>query len=317
LRIYGDGSAGQRIVESSTSLRDINLQYMDFIVEEGVTLTVPSGTVIRCAGQFINRGVVRVETGALGGFRSTIAPDEVEVPPHPGISNLSATHGELGGRDRSLAGGLGGVELSEFEARQILLSGVNAGGGGGAAASDRLRLGLGKHNSGQAGGGSLVILARDGVINDGEISADGQSPTVFGVAGGGGAGGVVILASAGSISNFGVIHADGGAGQSSDTNEGPSGGGGGGIVHLISPIIDNSGQVRVAGGVAGTAGLPASVTESVRSGGAGGGACGGTGGDGGGVHRNLLFPTRGDPEPATDGEPGYVFETPVDPTALF
>src|SRR5262245_58211752 len=52
LRIYGDGSAGDRIFSADSILAVGNLQFHDFTVNPGVTLHIHSGTVIRCTGTF-------------------------------------------------------------------------------------------------------------------------------------------------------------------------------------------------------------------------------------------------------------------------
>ena len=57
LRIYGDGSAGAKTVNAAenwntTPANAVNLQFTDFTVNAGNTLTVDSGMVIRCSGTF-------------------------------------------------------------------------------------------------------------------------------------------------------------------------------------------------------------------------------------------------------------------------
>lgn len=52
---------------STTPPPNNNFQFTDFSVAAGVTLTVPSGTVIRCTGTFTNNGTIVVNTGAPGG----------------------------------------------------------------------------------------------------------------------------------------------------------------------------------------------------------------------------------------------------------
>jgi hypothetical protein len=68
LRVYGDGTAGERNVTANATLEDVNLQYTNFRVASGVVLTVPSGTVIRCTGTFTNDGTILVDTFSRGGF---------------------------------------------------------------------------------------------------------------------------------------------------------------------------------------------------------------------------------------------------------
>jgi hypothetical protein len=305
LRIYGDGSAGARLLVADEDWRDAeelpqNLQFTDFSVSAGITLNVPSGLVIRCSGTCSNNGTIRVFDAAEGGRRrgtdgSTIAASV--YPAHPGISKSSAGTGELGDATEERSGGIGGLHLTEAEARLMLSPGTLGGGGGGAS----------RDNAGD-GGGSLVVLARTGIANNGTITADGAGGPI---GEGGGAGGIVLLASPDAIANTGVISAEGGAGGSSDTDEGAGGGGGGGIVHLLSPLLANDGIISVSGGAAGTAGAPGSVTATPRAGGGGGGGCGGSGGNGGDV-----LPSN-DPGVAGGGGDGFVFLTQVDPTALF
>src|SRR2546425_2515539 len=71
-RIFGDGSAGARVIDASQNLRqggvgDVNFQYTDFTVNPGVTLTIQSGLVLRCTGSFVNNGTIVIKTGASGG----------------------------------------------------------------------------------------------------------------------------------------------------------------------------------------------------------------------------------------------------------
>jgi hypothetical protein len=305
LRIYGDGSAGALVLSDDADWRDAeelpaNLQFTDFTVAAGITLDVPSGLVIRCSGTCTNNGIVRVLDAAEGGRRrgsdgSTIAASI--YPAHPGISKSSAGTGEFGDNTEVRSGGIGGLHLTEAEARLMLHPGALGGGGGGAA-----------EDAAGDGGGSLVVLGQSGVVNTGTIAADG----IIGPIGeGGGAGGIVIIASQNEVANTGVISAEGAAGGNSDSDEGAGGGGGGGIVHLLAPNISNPGLISVAGGPAGLAGVPGSVTSPLRAAGGGGGGCGGSGGNGGDIT------ITNDPSTAGDGGDGFVFQTLVDPTALF
>ena len=157
LRIYGDGAAGSRTIAADMSLDDPSPLYVDFIVEPGVTLEVPSGTVLRCSGTFRNGGTIVVGNGAAAGGVGG-------APAHPGVSRGSPGVGTLGGSDAFLIGGSGGVGLTIAQARTLLAPGVVAGGAGAGAAIDQ---------RGNAGGGSLVVLARGEVANDGVIRADG------------------------------------------------------------------------------------------------------------------------------------------------
>jgi len=304
-KIYGDGSAGNKTVTSGGTLADANMQYNDFAVHSGATLTVPSGTVIRCTGSFTNNGTIQVETGAAGGVRSgadASTIEEMSAGAHSGISTQAAAASELGNNTASRTGGRGGRGMTEVAARALRFVGPNAGGGGGCADPDNCEAG--------SGGGSLVILCDGPITNNGSISADGaDSP----LAGGGGGGGVLILASRTSVTNSstGTISADGGDGAASDSDQGASGGGGGGVLHLIAPMVDNDGYATAVGGLAGAPGASGSVSDMLRAGGGSGGACGGNGGDGGAVN------SAGTPAAGENGSTGYVIISEQDPTGTF
>lgn len=294
---YGDGSAGPKTLAVSATLTDVNLQYTNFTIEVGVTLTIPSGAVIRCTGTFTNNGAIVVQTSARGGTETATIPsvDTSYTPPHPGVAISSAASGEYGSNAATRVGGLGGVAINAFAARFILQPGPNAGGGGGGAIG-----GLGG-----AGGGSLVIIARTAVNNYGTITANGAAGPIRC---GGGGGGIVILASPGAVVNTGTINANGGNGGNSDASAGTGGGGGGGIVHLVGPTVV-PGTVNVLGGGGGAS--AGAVTSDPRQGGGGGGACGGNGGTGGSVTAAGTTATGG------AGSTGQFLQTPVDPAGLF
>jgi hypothetical protein len=67
LRIYGDGSGGAKTVAANETLSDPVAMYTDVVINSGVTFTVPSGTVIRCTGSFVNNGTLLIQSGAPGG----------------------------------------------------------------------------------------------------------------------------------------------------------------------------------------------------------------------------------------------------------
>jgi hypothetical protein len=300
LRIYGDGSASARIVSTlEETLLDANPQYTDFTVNEGSTLIVPSGTVIRCTGAFTNNGIIRVQTFARGGFGLNDDPDDFGAfaNANPGISSRAAGQGEFGDNTEIRAGGSGGIGLTENEALWLLDPGI-AGGGGGAATSD----------SGMAGGGTRIVLASGKLTNNGTIAAEGGSALNAGSGGGGG--GVIILASKTEVSNSGTLNVRGGNGENADAGEAPSGGGGGGIIHLLAPTVTTAGTDNVAGGSAGT-GSGGSTTQPLRRGGGGGGASGGNGGAGGQVGTDDVVGE------AESGQPGFIFSSTLDPTSLF
>ncbi|MFO0839431.1 MAG: hypothetical protein U1D55_13010 [Phycisphaerae bacterium] len=310
LRIYGDGSAGALTVSSNAVLlgsiaTDGNLQFTDFTVNAGVTLSVPSGAVIRCTGTFTNNGVIDVFAAARGGRvgcnGNCDSADAVPIvqPADSGVSLSPAGMGEFGDASVQRIGGNGGRGLGQSSALLLLNPGPKGGGGG-----------MGS-SAGGSGGGTLVVLAEQAIVNasTGIFRANGEAPGITGTAGGGG--GIVVLASPGSITQSGRIDAKGGAGSAAGSAIGPGGGGGGGIVHFLSPSVPIRAGVSVAGG-AGGAGTPAgSLTAAIRSGGGAGGACGGNGGDGGSANQD------GSTFSANSGQNGFFIVTLVNPTSLF
>jgi len=303
---WGDGSAGVRVISGEVNFKDTNLQFTNFTVQAGATMMIQSGAVIRATGRFINNGTILVEFGAEGGTRSERTPGSILISEQfavAGIGTLSAGSGEIGDAQSFRLQGTGGAGISEFESRQVLTPGTNAGGGGAA----------GLTAAGGDGGGALTILAQEGVVNNGEILADGADAGGSGAGGGGG--GAVILASAHEVINtqVGVISVTGGDGGPSGSAVGPGGGGGGGLVHMLGLQIIDNGTVDVAAGAGGDLGNVGSVTATVRSGGGGGGPSVGDGGSGGMVMDGVAA----DPMPAADGEEGESVQTLTDPAALF
>jgi hypothetical protein len=307
-RIYGDGSAGARVIDRDLRLGDqgdINLQYTDFTIEPGVILTVQSGTVIRCIGEFTNNGTIIVQSGANGGDRRSTGSSSLANTtrsPVSGLSTLTAAAGEITNSGAAVFGGEGGVGLSEFETRTTNFASVVAVGAGGAAAV----------GDGGSGGGGLAVFAAQTLTNDGAINADGQSAPDGG--GGGGGGGGVLLASREMVVNTSnaSISAVGGDGGAATSEAAPGGAGGGGVVHMIAPLINNTGAADVSGGSAGPSGAENSIASDTRAAGAGGGASAGNGGTGGDISAGVA-PT---PSDATGGTAGFILETLIDPSAV-
>jgi hypothetical protein len=310
LRIYGDGSAGSLTVatgftdwfQDSTVAQatptPTNLSFVNLTIPAGATITVPSGTVIRCTGTFTLNGNISVMNSVL-----SYSADFGGTPPviSFGASNIAGRFGDLGDNTVTRNGGIGGKGLREIQARAFLHPGLFGGGEG-------AHIGVASEN---IGGGSFTVLAQGAIVigSTGSISVNAFSLSVADGAGGG-AGGVLILASKTSVTNQGAIHADGLRGSQSNLDIGAGGGGGGGIVHLLAPTI-TAGTITVAAGGAGTPGAVGSVTANPRSGGGGGGACGGDGGVGGAVN------TTGDPLAGTAGSAGRILLSHVDPTPLY
>jgi hypothetical protein len=295
LGVYGDGSAGAKTIDVDSTLDDANTQFSDFTVAAGKTLAVPSGTRIHVSGTFTNNGIIFVLPGATG-WANADGTWTLE----PGLATTAAwdSISRSGNNSVTRSGGLGGKKM--VVATSLLNPPAKAGGAGGNGY-------LCPYPNG--GGGSLVVIAKQAIVNTASIFVDGQaSGCGKGSGNGGGGGGIVVLASRTSITNSGTISAAGGDGQPSDVSNGPGGGGGGGIVHLIAPAI-TAGTLSVGGGVAGVGGtaIPPAYT---RAGGAGGGGSAGDGGNGGAVKTDGTFTA------ATAGSPGVVFKTMTDPTAL-
>lgn len=303
--LYGDGSAGARVVAANANLADLNRNYTDFTVQAGAALTVPSGTVIRCTGTFRVDGILRVSSGTGTAARvGTLGNDDTtfielaEIPAHPGIARLGASSGEIGIAGAVRSGGFGGFGFADSaDAFSVIYPPVYGGGGGGAGLL-----------FGGEGGGSLLVLAEGGIVINGPVTA---SPLAAPTGGGGGAGGIIILATPGELTNNSIISAIGGTGGDSDFRTGPGGGGAGGLIRLISPTFTNNGMLSVTGGAPGAAGAANSVTATVRSGGGGGGACGPAGGLGGSVD------STGTPGSATAGSAGIIITTPQDPINIY
>lgn len=308
LRIYGDGSAGALNVTSDVTWisNEALGQYTTCAIASGATLTVPTGTVLRCSGAFTNNGTLVVKNTFAAPQVGSIAASGGIYPAYQpaasaglGWARVAGGNGGYGDNTAAVAGGATGFGLTARYAANILRPGPIGGGAGGAPVG----------SFGSAGGGSLTILAKEALTNNGTIRADGDSSSAG--LGGGGAGGILILASKVSITHgaAGTLEADGGSGGASVATRGNSGGGGGGIIHLLAPAITVTGATSVLGGAAGDS--TTAVTSSPRGGGAGGGSMAGAGGAGGTVATNNSL------SGATAGGDGLVLQTVADPTALF
>jgi hypothetical protein len=303
--IYGNGSAGNKTISTNTTFdaNEYNLQYIDFTIDAGIELKIPSGAIIRCQGIFSNQGTLTVLPSAVGGnYRNNTSDtrDGGARPAHPGVSAGAAGTGGLAGSGLETAiGGTGGIGLQGFSARQLLKPGAYGGGGGAAS----------PQGEGATGGGSVVILAQLGIKNSitGIIrAAQPKEPTY---SAGGGGGGWIILASPTEVVNEGMIEAKGGnAYQFSSGSLGAGGGGGGGLVHFVSPNV-TLGTVNVTGGLKGA--TTTRGRSSPANGGGGGGASYGNGGSGSSVTKGISDSN------ATDGQSGAVFVSQMEPTDLF
>lgn len=293
---FGDGSDGALVVTAAQDGQELQPSgsYTDFTIEAGVTVTVASGTTIRCTGTFRNDGTLLVGPGATGGglvsfagqvdltrqFSDYVVPwgaGDARAPAgSPVVMQEQAALGAVGGR------GLGTAVFT------IPPSHYRRGGGGGSAALDGV---------GADGGGLLRVIARGAIENGaaGVIGAVGAVPTSErfparpGGGCGGGGGGVVILASALRVQNDGLIDVSGGDGGFPDPIGGGGGGGGGGLAYFAAPLVVNAAPplgVNVDPGLNGNQQGTLDQIVTIWAGGGGGGACVGNGGDGTAVDAN-------------------------------
>ncbi|WP_275900308.1 DUF7151 family protein [Pyxidicoccus trucidator] len=294
LALYGDGSAGDLTLFSSSPLRNLAIGYgslpgganlMFRNVRIDGTLIVASGTVIRATGDII--------IGPTGIIAANSEPQVQSVnPPGTGLA-ISAAGGYQGGR---------GLDLG----RSALLTRFDLRGGGGGFRP----MAHPTFISGGEAGGRIILAARGNVTVNGTIEVDGRNARNTGAAGqalaggGGGGGGVVSIVSRGTITlgSNGFIRANGGNGANgvsgvSGTLYGAGGGGGGGIVQFLTantPVIANVANIQVAGGAAGTPAVQGTATSLVAGGGGGG-----SGGDGG---EGTFALTNGAAEAGTTGD---------------
>lgn len=214
-----------------------------------------------------------------------------------------------------------GISISAATHSSYGTNAVSGGSGGGIAQNlnsiiaSRLYHGISPAGSGGSGdflggqgGGSAYVLCNGSITNRGLIFANGGTASN---GGGGGAGGLIVLASATAVhNNFGgsILAVGGDAGGGSNSTGG-GGGGSGGVIHLVAPTITNAGTTQVTGGAAGNS--SGSVTDSPRYGGGGGGAFGGAGGAGASVNNDNTQVA------AQAGNDGLVIINEIDPSGIF
>jgi len=315
LGIYGDGSAGDLNLTDVNQLDGSGL-FHNIVVPVGVNLMIPSGVTLRCTGSFTNSGTVEIEPFAAGAYQSNNDGDFSHLghrPAAPGLSFGGAANGAAGtGGGDPIPGAQPTVALSSLTLRSLLSPGSNGGGGGGALGFTTFELVGINLVEGGSGGGTLRIICRNGIFNNGTISANGTSGIGSGV--GGGAGGAIILASAQEIVNDGMIEANGGAGVAANRAQSISGGGGGsgGLVHLLSPSPDNgNGDITVTGGAGGAGPSdPGGIPPTAASSGGAGGSLAGAGGAGGQIDNDVNGGENGEAGLlliTTVSEPAYLF----------
>lgn len=313
---WGDGSASDLTINSNTEFSHDNPQFDNITIDAGQTLSLSSGTILRCKGNFVNNGTLAVKTAASIGYSvislSSVTSDLIDAPmtiPHPGISRSPATHGMIVDNFAEAAQGLGGIGYSDdtLAARNITRPPLIAGGAGAGVYFSFI--------PSSTGGGSVAIFCEGDITNNGLISADGADALSDGDGGGGG--GIVILAAKGTVTT-GDISVQGGNGGDFSTTEGPGGGGGGGLVHVLAPTInDVSGTISVNGGTAGTNATAGQISSAIRAGGSGGGGSIGVGGLGGTVNSDDSSGSSGGGIDPTNGTTGlYIKRIVSDPAGL-
>ena len=331
--VYGDGSAGPATFASGfqSFLTDPpagnNLQFTTFTVPAATTLSIPSGTIIRCTDSATIEGYLLVDAPSNGGRASGGAAASAVVggatqSPGAGISLRPATVGEAAHPNAGssfLVGGFGGEGLLSGQSGDAgrfiasLLRAPHLSGGGGAAPSGSGSL---ASSEGGRGGGSVFIIAKKKITISGTISAEGYDPSSFIIHGaGGGGGGVVVLAAGEAIefSGSGSVRANGSDGDQSGSSTGPGGGGGGGLIQYISPSVPtiDSSNSQVAGGAAGASIASGITATALRQGGGGGGGSAGSGGAGGGVPEGSGTKTAYSASQGSDGIAAAIVADPV------
>ncbi|MGY8714466.1 MAG: hypothetical protein ACKVJ1_11305, partial [Verrucomicrobiia bacterium] len=209
---------------------------------------------------------LRVGLGQLGGFGGSQGPGKGVSLGSSGAGGLSGGGGSYAGEGGPGASGPAGITYGSG-ALGILL-----GGSGG---------GMGNLGEAAAGGGALEIISAGNLIiqpgvlvamNGGTVFVNRNQGAYF--SGGSGSGGSVRLVGT-SISNLGIIEAQGGDGSGQDPREAGArflsnagGAGGGGRVAFISDGVIEQGIVKVNGGTGsgdGFSGFSGTVYKGLKS----------------------------------------------------
>jgi hypothetical protein len=308
---YGDGSAGEVIITSDRVFNFSNTQFRSLTINEGVTVEMPSGTIIRVQQNFINRGNIIVTAGASGSPGSPIAGTGSLPTAHQGIGFRAAISGANGDGSDFLPGGRGGISAG-LEGELDVLFGSKAYYGRAPAGSG----GSSGPYAGSPAGGAFYVFSGQTIRVEGLIAANGEDadadlvPCV-----GGGAAGLIVLAAKNELILTGgsFLSVRGGAGGESGQECGAGGGGSGGLIALYAPSIDidDAATSTLTGGAAGA--VRGSVTSSPRSSGGGGGALGANGGEGASIG---AAPANNVVAPAEPGGMGRRMFFDFDPSSL-
>ena len=222
----GDGSDGDFIPETDCAIGGIK-NYKRVFIKAGVTVSLNQQLVIKATDSV-------VIAGTINGNGS------------PGANGAGGAGGAMGGNGGLMYG-------SDSNKTDILpTAGQNGTGGGhGGAGGGYYK------NGGTAGGNSFIdmnhiVYCTYGGNGGGGGSAYCVRTGYFSGAGGGGGYGISIIALDVALLEGGKISADGGDGQDGRQRYvAPGGGGGGGAITIIGNIVKNSGDISVAGGIAG------------------------------------------------------------------
>lgn len=259
------------------------LNYQNYLVPVGVTVTVARYCLLRCAGDFTCDGTINVNYGVGGGnAKRTKAVRYLE--------------GDAGG----------GVNVSSpGETFNPFLSPYGTGGQAGGTATDFSNNDIVTSARGGSSGGGFLVEAANNIKVTGSINADAYliqgatgalsapgatAATTFALGGGGGGGGgSITLKAINSIVVSGILTARGGNGGDSSSlstssvrASGAGAGGGGGYISLYCSNINTTGSsLLVTRGVAGANPGGHIPAAGIFAAGGNGGSFGGLGGLGG------------------------------------
>lgn len=145
--------------------------------------------------------------------------------------------------DRTITQGMGGYPI------QLIGNKIFLGGGGGAGHSNEFT-----GTAGAAGGGIIIIQAKEIISNNQSIiakGADGKNAPFDGT-GGGGAGGTILLDCRRFVNRIELDVRGGSGGSTTEHRDGPGGGGGGGLIGFTAPETPTDVIPLVNGGGSGT-----------------------------------------------------------------
>lgn len=219
----GDGSDGDFIPDADCSIGGVK-NYKRVFIKAGVNVSVNQQLVIKATDSVVIAGTINGNG-------------------NPGANGAGGAGGAMGGN--------GGWCPDEGSSKSATLATVGQdgtgggyGGAGGAYNSDNFP-------KGAAGGSSGIDIPYGG--NGG--GGGGAAYVDVGTSGGGGGGGygISIIAPEVALLEGSKIAADGGKGEDGNryNTKAAGGGGGGGVVKIICDTITNSGNISVAGGIAG------------------------------------------------------------------